>query len=194
MVLLLYTSHNSPSHQHRTIIYLGDDVSIRVCQTLTAALWVVVFQESIVNQDNIKGISLAGGHATLGLVEAFHQMTAQPEHIQEKVLGHVSLSPFVPRFPPPPHLSPANPTQRHTRIHRSDKARRQKHTQRQTVAKGGVPVTRSSPVSALHQRYEQPVRVCKTIWWNLQSPKHSSGAFSKNESRWLPSLEVPHSR
>lgn len=38
MVLLLYTSHNSPSHQPRAISYLGDDISIRVCQPLTAAL------------------------------------------------------------------------------------------------------------------------------------------------------------
>lgn len=37
MVLLLYTSHNSPSHQRRAIFYLGDDISIRVCQPLTAA-------------------------------------------------------------------------------------------------------------------------------------------------------------
>lgn len=42
MVLLLYTSHNSPSHQSGAIFYLEDDVSIRVCQPLTAALWVVV--------------------------------------------------------------------------------------------------------------------------------------------------------
>lgn len=61
MVLLLSTSHNSPSHQPRAIFYLGDDISIRVCQPLTAAPWVVVFHESIVNQDNINEISLAGG-------------------------------------------------------------------------------------------------------------------------------------
>lgn len=42
MVLLLYTSHNSPSHQSGAIFYLEDDVSIRGCQPLTAALWVVV--------------------------------------------------------------------------------------------------------------------------------------------------------
>lgn len=42
MVLLLYTSHNSTSHQSLAIIYLDDDVSIRLCQPLTAALWIVV--------------------------------------------------------------------------------------------------------------------------------------------------------
>lgn len=42
MVLLLYTSHNSTSHQSPAIIYLDDDVSIRLCQPLTAALWIVV--------------------------------------------------------------------------------------------------------------------------------------------------------
>lgn len=61
MVLLLYTSHNSPSHQSRAIFYLEDDISIRVCQPLTAALWVVVLGESIVNQHNNNNrISLAG--------------------------------------------------------------------------------------------------------------------------------------
>lgn len=60
MVFLLYTSHNSPSHQPVAIFYLGDDISIRICQPLTVAPWVVVFQKSIVNQDNINEISLAG--------------------------------------------------------------------------------------------------------------------------------------
>lgn len=52
--------------------------------------------------------------------------------------------------------SPANPTQRRRRIPRSDRARQQRQTQRQESAKGGVPVSPSSPVAALHQRYEQP--------------------------------------
>lgn len=88
MVLLLYTSHNSPSHQSRAIFYLEDDVSIRVCQPLTAALWVVVLGESIVNQHNINRISLAGACTTLGRGKAVHQMTAHPEHTQEQAHRH----------------------------------------------------------------------------------------------------------
>lgn len=86
MVLLLYTSHNSPSHQSRAIFYLEDDVSIRVCQPLTAALWVVVLGESIVNQHNNNNnrISLAGVCTSLGCGKAVHQMTAHPEHTQEQ--------------------------------------------------------------------------------------------------------------
>lgn len=88
MVLLLYTSHNSPSHQSWAIFYLGDDVSIRVCQALTAALWVVVLGESIVNQHNISRISLARACTTLGHGKAVHQTTAQPEHIRGQAHGH----------------------------------------------------------------------------------------------------------
>lgn len=88
MVLLLYTSHNSPSHQSWAIFYLGDDVSIRVCQALTAALWVVVLGESIVNQHNISRISLARACTTLGHGKAVHQTTAQPEHIRGQAHRH----------------------------------------------------------------------------------------------------------
>lgn len=173
MVLLLYTSHNSPSHQPRAIFYLGDDISIRVCQPLTAAPWVVAFQENIVNQDNINEISLAGAGrgATLCSVKAFHQMIAQPEHTQNEALGHaqcLSIS-FSLLLSPPCHSY--TETQKSSQIWQSRAAEMKE--QRQKLAKGGVPVSPSSPVSAFHQRHKRPVRV------KLPVPKPRSGAVSK---------------
>lgn len=121
--------------------------------------------------------------ATLGSVKAFHQMTAQPEHIQKEVLGHtqclsVSFSSF---FPPSPCHSYTK-TQKNSQIWQSSATETQE--QRQKLAKGGIPVSLSSPVSAFHQRHEQPVRV------KLPIPKPRSGAVSKTMDRWLPSLDI----
>lgn len=121
MVLLLYTSHNSPSHQSLTIFYLEDDVSIRVCQPLTAALWVVVPRKSIVNQHNNR-ISLAGELTTLGRGKAVHQMTAHPEHTHTHTGADThGLS----LLPSPISFSLFSRILRHTntKIHRSDKVR-----------------------------------------------------------------------
>lgn len=156
MVLLLYTSHNSPSHQSRAIFYLEDDVSIRVCQPLTAALWVVVLGESIVNQHNINRISLAGACATLSHGKAVHQMTAHAEHTQERAHRHThyfsrSLLLFF--------SAVLKHTTQHKKIHRSDKVRQQRHRgKKDRIWPKGVCLSALPHQFVFHQRYEEPIR------------------------------------
>lgn len=186
MVLLLYTSHNSPSHQSWAIFYLGDDVSIRVCQALTAALWVVVLRESIVNQHNISRISLARACTTLGHGKAVHQTTAQPEHIRGQAHGHrqcLSISLALLTL-----FLCHSYTHTHTEIHRSDKVRQQRcRKKKQKLAKRSVPVSSSSPVSVFHQRYEGPVRF-RSQSGNTFSPKTQDWGSFKG---WSPMAPFP---
>lgn len=126
MVLLLYTSHNSPSHQSLAIFYLEDDVSIRVCQPLTAALWVVELGESIVNQRSVNRIWPAGAFTTAGRGEAVHQTTVHPEHTRGQAHRHtrclsISLALFDYFF-----FQPFFQTHKKIKnIQRSDKVRQQ---------------------------------------------------------------------
>lgn len=125
------------------------------------------------------------------------QPSAWPRHFISRLLSQNTYRRRcldMPLYLPLCHaFSPlANPTQRHIKIHRSDKARRQKHAQRQTLAKGSCqPILTSSGFAS---KVRAACKGCKTIWWNLQSPKHRSGAFSRAESRWLPLLDGPRSR
>lgn len=184
MVLLLYTSHNSPSHQARAIFYLGDDISIRLCQPLTAAPWVVVLRESIVNQDNINEISPAegqgaGGNPRLGQGISSDDCSARTH--TERVCGRAQcLSISCSQL-----FSPLSFLHWDRRIHRSDKAGQQRcRNKDRNWPKGGIPVSPSSPVSAFHQRHERPVRV------KIPIPKPRSGAVSRTAAWWLPSLDV----
>lgn len=80
-----------------------------------------MFQESIVNQDNIIEISLVGAGggwwgegATVSSVKAFHQKIAQPQHTQNKALGHAQcLYVLFPLFFP---VIPTQETQKKSQI------------------------------------------------------------------------------
>lgn len=180
MVLLLYTSHNSPSHQSRAIFYLADDVSIRVCQPLTAALWVVVLGERIVNQHNNNRVSRAGARTSLGRGKAVHQMAAHPEHAQEQAHRHM-VSLYLSR---PLLLSfSLILTRTNRKIQRSDKVRQQRRRKKkQNFAKGNVPVSSSSPPSVFHHRYDRPIR------FSCQSGNNFGLQTQNTEARWLPPI------
>lgn len=185
MVLLLYTSHNSPSHQSLTIFYLEDDVSIRVCQPLTAALWVVVPRKSIVNQHNNR-ISLAGELTTLGRGKAVHQMTAHPEHTHTHIQEQTHMACLYCLLP---FLSPFSlafldtQTQNFTDLTKSDNRAAEKKTelgQRECVCQ--LFLTSSS--------------VSSKVWGSaanmatLSVPKHRTGVLSNTGAWWLPPPSV----
>lgn len=111
--------------------------------------------------------------ATLGSVKAFHQMTAQPEHIQKEVLGHtqclsVSFSSFSPPHPP------VIPTQRHRRIHRSDKARQQRRRNRdRNWPKGAF-------LSAYPHQFQHSIKGTSSPYGlNFQSQNPEAGLFQR---------------
>lgn len=186
IVLLLYTSHNSPSHQSWAIFYLEDDVSIRVCQPLTAALWVVVLGESIVNQHNNNNnrISVAGTCTSLGCGTAVHQVTAHPEHTQEQAHRHtrcLSISLALFHF-----LFSRIFTHTNTKFRDLTKSDNRYAEKRQNLAKGSVSVSSSSPVSVFHQRYEGPIRFCCQSG-NTFSPQTQNWGSFKDWSPMAPS-------
>lgn len=183
MVLLLYTSHNSPSHQSWAIFYLGDDVSIRVCQALTAALWVVVLGESIVNQHNISRISLA--RACTAVARQFiwwllSQNTYRSRHIDTDNVS-LSLLPFLLSF----SVILTHTNTKNSQIWQSQTTEMQ--GKRQKLAKGSVPVSSSSPVSVFHQRYEGPIRF-RSQSGNTFSPKTQDWGSFKD---WIPMAPFP---
>ncbi len=191
MVLWLYTSLNSPSHQSQAIFYLEDDVSIRVCQPLTAALWVVVLGESIVNQHNINRISLAGACTTLGQGEAVHQTTAHPEHTQEPAHRHTgSLSISFALFYSLSLLFLHTQTQKFTDLTKSDNRDRGKKKktgfgQRECACQLFLTsFSVSSKVWGAH-------KVQLPIWQLFQSPNTEHGLFQRLEHNGsLPSMSL----
>lgn len=175
MVLLLYTSHNSPSHQSRAIFYRGDDISIRGCQTLTAALWVVALEESIVNKHNINRISLAGARHGSSSDDC-----SARTHTGAGAETHLSLSPS------PVSLSVVlMHKHKNSQIWQSQTTEMQ--DKRQKLAKGSVPVSASSPVSTFHQRYEGPIRV-RSQSGNTLGPKTQNWGSFKDWSLMAPFL------
>lgn len=188
MVLLLYTSHNSPSHQSWAIFYLEDDVSIRVCQPLTAALWVVVLGESIVNQHNNNNkISLAATCTSLGRGTAVHQMTAHPEHTQEQAHRHTwCLSISLALFYFLSLIFLHTQTQKFTDLTKSDNRYTEKKTelgQRECVCQLFLTsFSVSSKVWGAH-------KVLLPIWQHIQSPNTELGLFQRLKPHGsLPSM------
>ena len=173
MVLLLYTSHNSPSHQCRAIFYLGDDVSIRVCQPLTAALWVVVLGESIVNQHNNNRISLAVAYTSSVVERQFIrwlliQNTHRSRHIDSR---SISIALF---YSPSHSFTRKKKEKRIKDLRKSDNWDAEK---RQDLTIGSVPVSSSSTVSVFHQKVWGTHKVQIPIWQHFSPHTQNRGSF-----------------
>lgn len=142
----------------------------------------MALEESIVNQHSINRISAAGARSTFGRSEAVYQTTAQPEHIQERAhrrKWRLSIARALPTLFLC-HSYAQTLKKKKKKIHRSDKVRQQRcREKRQKLAKGSEPVSSSSPVSVLHQRYEGPIRF-RSQSGNAFSPKTQNwGSFKR---------------
>lgn len=132
-----------------------------------------MFQESIVNQDNINKISLAeaGRNPRLGQGISSDDCSART-HTEGGAWTHsVSLRLLFVILPPHP---PVIPTQRHRRIHRSDKARQQRRRNRDRNWPKGAFLS-----AYLHQFQHSIKGTSSPYGLNFQSQNPEAGLFQR---------------
>lgn len=104
-------------------------------------------------------------------------MTAQPEHIQEQTLRPTQCLAISPALLTFFRCHSYTQRQKFTDLMKSDN----RDAGKKKLAKGSVPVSSSSPVSVLHQRYEGPIRF-RSQSGNAFSPKTQNwGSFQRPE-------------
>lgn len=170
MVLLLYTSHNSP------LIKAGPSFIWEMTFPLGSANFLLLLCElwcwgmSVVNQHNNR-ISLGGASQSLGLGKAVRQMTAHPEHTQQRAHRRTLFLP--PLFYPHSHSY----TDKHTKIHKSDKGRQQRHRRKTELGQRDYVCQLLLTSSRVSSKVWEAHKVQLPIWQRFKFTNKEVGFF-----------------